>query len=1562
VFWYTGSQIDYASSSDGATWTTRGNLAYNTANFSVAFKVISGASYVFLVSEANTYDVVIRRGSISGTTITFDSEVTVLDGGSVTDRYLTPAVGVNNSDYVWVAGVKEFSTATARVATHAVKSNATGSNSVSFGASSQVGEATTSITGVSLAPLSGAEEILVASGYGGPHVVAYRFDGSSWSEVSKNGTYGTVALGEAGVRFSQYGSAAAIEFNGELYVGSSYPWFGGEDMRYIARWNGSKWNRVGSGLNGRVSSFHIYNSELYVVGGFTEAGGKSASTIAKWNGSSWSAVGGGFGASALNTISIDQSGTIYVGGAFTAGSGMNYVARWNGSAWSAIGNGLTHSTTIYVNSSSIDSAGNLFFGGVFTGAGGVQVSNIAMWNGTSWNSLGGGANGQIYDLKSVGTDTYAIGLFTSIGGVAANRIAKWNGSAWSPLSGGLNDTPYGVQAIGSDIYAVGYFSSAGGVASTNRIAKWNGSAWSALGSGGANYQTYMRAASWNGGVVVVGDFSSIGGITAGGIAFWNGTAWSGFAESEASGIGSVKFVDGTLYASASSIGGVTVNRLAKWNGTSWSEAGGGANNTIGPLLEYQGDLLIGGNFTSVGGTAANRVARWNGTSWSAFGGGLGTQVNSLYVDGTDIYATTNVSSGVGVYKWNGTSWQNLVDGSATLTYPGAMIRWNGDLYVAGTYNGSSYSVAKWNGTSWSSFLSNSLYGISSLASDGTDLIRTNSINQQSPSRYNGTSWTTFSPRPGGQYNWVQYSNGKLYAGGDVTNTLVTWNGTGWPAVGPIYQSQVNSLDVVGDTLYTAGSSNIRRWVPMAASDQLLGTNASAVTDNSGTSYIFYIDSNADIRMRSLSGTPLTWGTAATIHTGTVQSISSVYLASDGRIVVWFEELGVIKRREASSPYSTWSAAVSVSSNGAPLNVSSNLSASSGTDALAVWNRNNAGTTEVVAFLGTPEATWTSTPTSTPTTTPTTTPTNTPTITPTQTPTHTPTDTPTITPTATPTDTPTITPTQTPTYTPTDTPTVTPTATATDTPTITPTETPTATPTPTPTFTPTRAGPQGAQVAVNPSPLTDVDTGAGTMAVSFDLSWNYSWRLSSGVSNWDAMWVFMKYRKNGGNWQHATLSNTGHTAPAGSTIDIGLRDPSSSYDISTNPGLGAFIYKSSAGFGANAFNNIKLIWNYAQDGVNQGDSLDIHLNAIHMVYVPEGAFYAGDNATSTAAFKQGSSDNDPWYIGSESAISVTNSTGSAGGSGSDPTGAVYYYTSDSGSNDDATGAEFSIPAAFPKGYKAFYVMRHELTQEQWRDFFNSLPATGNARTNRDVTSSNNGGKSSDNLVTRNNISWDSSSASNPAAVPDRNSPNGETYCNVPMSYVSWDDLLAYLDWAGLRPLTELEYEKGCRGTTTAASGEYAWGNTNASAATGFSNAGKVTEVPSNSGANVAYSSNTTGPARVGSFASLNYGGTSRELSGAAYYGMMEMSGNVQEALVTVGNSSGRGYTGEHGDGALDTSGAANVSNWPSASGCGFRGGGWSDSALRARVSDRDSAASGYSQRASVIGIRGGRTAP
>ena len=41
----------------------------------------------------------------------------------------------------------------------------------------------------------------------------------------------------------------------------------------------------------------------------------------------------------------------------------------------------------------------------------------------------------------------------------------------------------------------------------------------------------------------------------------------------------------------------------------------------------------------------------------------------------------------------------------------------------------------------------------------------------------------------------------------------------------------------------------------------------------------------------------------------------------------------------------------------------------------------------------------------------------------------------------------------------------------------------------------------------------------------------------------------------------------------------------------------------------------------------------------------------------------------------------------------------------------------------------------------------------------------------------------------------NSPNDGLY--IPL-HISWSDMSAYLDWSGLRPMTELEYEKACRG--------------------------------------------------------------------------------------------------------------------------------------------------------------------
>ena len=46
----------------------------------------------------------------------------------------------------------------------------------------------------------------------------------------------------------------------------------------------------------------------------------------------------------------------------------------------------------------------------------------------------------------------------------------------------------------------------------------------------------------------------------------------------------------------------------------------------------------------------------------------------------------------------------------------------------------------------------------------------------------------------------------------------------------------------------------------------------------------------------------------------------------------------------------------------------------------------------------------------------------------------------------------------------------------------------------------------------------------SVQVEFDISWENSWRTPTAVPlNWDAAWVFVKYRLGGGEWHHAKLS-------------------------------------------------------------------------------------------------------------------------------------------------------------------------------------------------------------------------------------------------------------------------------------------------------------------------------------------------------------------------------------------------------------------------------------------------------
>ena len=206
--------------------------------------------------------------------------------------------------------------------------------------------------------------------------------------------------------------------------------------------------------------------------------------------------------------------------------------------------------------------------------------------------------------------------------------------------------------------------------------------------------------------------------------------------------------------------------------------------------------------------------------------------------------------------------------------------------------------------------------------------------------------------------------------------------------------------------------------------------------------------------------------------------------------------------------------------------------------------------------------------------------------------------------------------------------------------------------------------------------------------------------------------------------------------------------------------------------------------------------------------------------------------------------------------------------------------------------------------------------------------------------------------------------------VACNFISWADLAAYLDWSGLRPMTELEFEKSCRGILPAVPTEYAWGTTGfASSEYTLNNSGLTNEnIAANYSTSLgnaanAYTTHYSGPVRVGIFAG-NGLNTGRVTSGATYYGIMEMSGNLWERPVTVGNPTGRGFTGANGNGLLSATGDADASNWPgiNAEGAGLRGGFWDYNETGLQVSDRLSAAYADNSRHGGFGGRGVRTAP
>ncbi|WP_395802126.1 SUMF1/EgtB/PvdO family nonheme iron enzyme [Daejeonella sp.] len=465
-------------------------------------------------------------------------------------------------------------------------------------------------------------------------------------------------------------------------------------------------------------------------------------------------------------------------------------------------------------------------------------------------------------------------------------------------------------------------------------------------------------------------------------------------------------------------------------------------------------------------------------------------------------------------------------------------------------------------------------------------------------------------------------------------------------------------------------------------------------------------------------------------------------------------------------------------------------------------------------------------------------------------------------------------------------------------------------------------------------LTDTIKTTKDIKIKFDLSWENSWRDDI---NWDAAWITAKVKRPNGTWKHIKFQTSGNSIEG---------NPQNAKIVVPSDRMGAFIYRSSKGSGNIDLSGIKILWNYGIDSVANIDSAEIRFFATEMVYVPQGSFAFGDSYTPTKdIYMQSSPDrlvssifknfipsdttkfgrNTPMFtiISDKTSPKITTaSTNSGPGNNSDQViinGIYINGTKGIGINNE----EPFKYSNYPVGYKAFYAMKYEVSQGQYTDFLNTTKvSTTNSSPPMPIPMTN-------------------------MLLPAPNSPNqplvrfsiekqGENYIvsrpDRAMDYANSNHVFAFANWSSLRPMTELEFEKAARGPLAPSYNDRANGKIPQGNMTPMGNnnllvnslklngAENGTEAPVSTDStkflalydgNIEGGDGGSGAYRVGVFATSS---SSRSSSGASYYGIMGLTDNASEFVISLNTESSRSFKEANGIGENSSNGTPNINHW------------------------------------------------
>lgn len=468
-------------------------------------------------------------------------------------------------------------------------------------------------------------------------------------------------------------------------------------------------------------------------------------------------------------------------------------------------------------------------------------------------------------------------------------------------------------------------------------------------------------------------------------------------------------------------------------------------------------------------------------------------------------------------------------------------------------------------------------------------------------------------------------------------------------------------------------------------------------------------------------------------------------------------------------------------------------------------------------------------------------------------------------------------------------------------------------------------------------ITEVKSGIVTL--EFGLSWDNSWRDDF---NWDAIWVFFKYKEVSAeretNWEPVYLENNEYITDNNYVCLPGMTDGNV---------VGVYIFRKNISQGHSQL-LCRLKWrlpsaysDYTKEDFEEGRMI-FFIQGIEMVFLPYKTYSLGDGISRNSFCK---AEHKSVIIDGEQEQTVS------------------FWV-----DDLEESRNVSLGLNFPKGYRGIYMMKYELSQEQYVNFLNTLKRSEQEQLLPFLRGLSEG----DYLFgTHSTVSYRNGIIL--ARKPSNDKPirfvnnfksdnvygeidDGQT---IACNFMSPADLLGYCSWAGLRPMSELEYEKACRRLYPQEpdKGEYAWNNYESPLyARSITAGGRRTEKPE-TGSNVNAGGFLPGPVRCGSFAANARG--NQQLSGGSYWGIMELSGNLSELCYNVN-------AGFDFNGTLQGPGLFSLSLWPvDVNYFGVRGGSFLSNPEMLRTSDR-SGVNYYLNhdlffRDSTVGIRGVRLA-